>query len=931
MQLRVAVSVALAAHATRARAEQDRPRERADREPAVEWDITGSGDSSIQGFATDISVDQGETVYFKIDTPSSELPDRHLPARLVRRARRAQDRDASSRRRPLPQIQPACLDRRIDRPDRLRQLGRVGVVGRARGRRLRASTSRSWCARTPARAASHVVFVVRDDDGGSKLLFQTSDTTWQAYNQYGGNSLYTGRHRPGRAYKVSYNRPFTTRAAPAPRTGVFNAEYPMVRWLERNGYDVSYSTGVDTDRRGARAARAPGVPVGRPRRVLVGGAARERRGGARRGREPRVLHRQRGVLEDALGAEHRRLGTPYRTLVTLQGDARRTRRSIPIAERGPAPGATRARSAPPADGGRPENALDRHDLHGQLLHRRHAGARGRRQAALLAQHQRRDARARADGDAGAEHARLRVGRGPRQRCRPAGADPALDDDVDAPSVHPGLRLDLRGRHRDAPSRRCTAHASGALVFGAGTVQWSWGLDATHDRGSARRSTPRMQQATVNLFADMGVQPGDAAGRARRRDRVDATRPRRPSTITAPADGATRRRAQRHRVRARRATSAAAWSAAVEVSIDGGATWHPADGRASLDLHVRRRPQPAPSRSAARAVDDSGNLERRAVRPVTVTVEPRRPARARSGTTYRPDRSPTDERHRSRSSSACKFRAEQRRLHHRPALLQGRGQHRHARRPPLDERRRRCSPRPPSPARPRRGWQQVTFATPVADRREHHLRRLVLTRRRATTRRPATSPRTAYANPPLHALADGDDGAQRRLPLRRQPAFPTEHVQRDQLLGRRRLHDHAAADLPVGSGRRRRVQCQRLRSRRRLPGRRQPAQADSDGDLVGDAWTTPRSPPTRTRRTRTGIWTAMRATTARPSPTRLRRTLDGMTSATPATTAPPSRNTNQADTDAGSASATRATTARPSPTRPRRFGRATASAMRATTA
>ena len=24
----------------------------------------------------------------------------------------------------------------------------------------------------------------------------------------------------------------------------------MVRWLERNGYDVSYSTGVDTDRRG---------------------------------------------------------------------------------------------------------------------------------------------------------------------------------------------------------------------------------------------------------------------------------------------------------------------------------------------------------------------------------------------------------------------------------------------------------------------------------------------------------------------------------------------------------------------------------------------------------------------------------------------------------------------------------------------------------
>src|SRR6478752_9327875 len=34
--------------------------------PASEWDITGAGDANIQGFATDISVDQGQTVSFKI-------------------------------------------------------------------------------------------------------------------------------------------------------------------------------------------------------------------------------------------------------------------------------------------------------------------------------------------------------------------------------------------------------------------------------------------------------------------------------------------------------------------------------------------------------------------------------------------------------------------------------------------------------------------------------------------------------------------------------------------------------------------------------------------------------------------------------------------------------------------------------------------------
>ena len=33
-------------------------------------------------------------------------------------------------------------------------------------------------------------------------------------------------------------------------------------------------------------------------------------------------------------------------------------------------------------------------------------------------------------------------------------------------------------------------ASGALVFGAGTIQWGWGLDQTHDGdNSATRPTP----------------------------------------------------------------------------------------------------------------------------------------------------------------------------------------------------------------------------------------------------------------------------------------------------------------------------------------------------------------------------------------------------------------------------------------------------------
>ena len=48
--------------------------------------------------------------------------------------------------------------------------------------------------------------------------------------------------------------------------------------------------------------------------------------------------------------------------------------------------------------------------------------------------------------------------------------------------------------------------SGALVFGAGTVQWSWGLDGNHNDATTTPD-PSMQQATVNLLADMDVQPG----------------------------------------------------------------------------------------------------------------------------------------------------------------------------------------------------------------------------------------------------------------------------------------------------------------------------------------------------------------------------------------------------------------------------------------
>ena len=71
--------------------------------------------------------------------------------------------------------------------------------------------------------SSLIPFVVRNDASHSDILFQTDDETWQAYNSYGGNSLYqcTVNCPPGNSesYKgadtVSYNRPWN----PADPTG----------------------------------------------------------------------------------------------------------------------------------------------------------------------------------------------------------------------------------------------------------------------------------------------------------------------------------------------------------------------------------------------------------------------------------------------------------------------------------------------------------------------------------------------------------------------------------------------------------------------------------------------------------------------------------------------------------------------------------------
>lgn len=94
---------------------------------------------------------------------------------------------------------------------------------------------------------SYVPLVVRESERRSPLLVQASVTTWQAYNNWGGISLYYNRLPDpapfsGRAFKVSFDRPY------AADVDIGFVEHRMVRWLEQQGYDAAYVTNIDVDR-----------------------------------------------------------------------------------------------------------------------------------------------------------------------------------------------------------------------------------------------------------------------------------------------------------------------------------------------------------------------------------------------------------------------------------------------------------------------------------------------------------------------------------------------------------------------------------------------------------------------------------------------------------------------------------------------------------
>ena len=103
----------------------------------------------------------------------------------------------------------------------------------------------------------YITFVVRDDGRRSDLLLAQTVTTAQAYNVWGGKSLYGTIANRGdtanAAVKVSFDRPYygdeTSGAGNFSDQSDYRFwEWGMVSFLEANRYEVSYATNLDVDR-----------------------------------------------------------------------------------------------------------------------------------------------------------------------------------------------------------------------------------------------------------------------------------------------------------------------------------------------------------------------------------------------------------------------------------------------------------------------------------------------------------------------------------------------------------------------------------------------------------------------------------------------------------------------------------------------------------
>ena len=106
-----------------------------------------------------------------------------------------------------------------------------------------------------------MTFVVRDDSSTAPVVYSMDVNTWQAYNFWGGsgnsnlginlygriNDVTLANVSGSRAYTVSFDRPYLDQGSLDGAGNFMVWDFPLIRWMESQGYDMTYVTNVDLE------------------------------------------------------------------------------------------------------------------------------------------------------------------------------------------------------------------------------------------------------------------------------------------------------------------------------------------------------------------------------------------------------------------------------------------------------------------------------------------------------------------------------------------------------------------------------------------------------------------------------------------------------------------------------------------------------------
>jgi len=209
------------------------------------WLLTGSPPHGIEGFMNRVSAQRGEEVSLFVSTTAGSIEVevyrmgwyQGFGARLVEKLGRA-----AGVVQPLPTISPTTNMVECHWRETLRfAVGDDWPPGYYLLKLIGSNGYNQW-----------VPLLVRDDSSRASVLVQSSVTTWQAYNLWGGYSLYGtgpgGYGYSGRSRVVSFDRPYPANWEDG-SADFFGNEYPLVALLERHGVDVTYWTDLDLHER----------------------------------------------------------------------------------------------------------------------------------------------------------------------------------------------------------------------------------------------------------------------------------------------------------------------------------------------------------------------------------------------------------------------------------------------------------------------------------------------------------------------------------------------------------------------------------------------------------------------------------------------------------------------------------------------------------